>query len=65
MNDIDILKAENKYLKELEWEKDKEIERLRTLVEEAYKEGYFYAAEDLSLDDAWSRSTVLQALKEK
>jgi len=29
MNDIDILKAENKYLKELEWEKDKEIERLR------------------------------------
>ena len=42
-----------------------ETQRLRTLVEEAYKEGYFYAAEDLSLNDAWSRSTVLQALKEK
>lgn len=40
-----------------------EIERLKKLVKEAYEEGYFYAAEDLPLDDAWDRATVRQELK--
>lgn len=43
----------------------KEIERLRKLVESAYKEGHFDASEDISLAVGWYQSIVKQALKEK
>ena len=42
-----------------------EIERLRQLIESAYKEGHFDASEDISLAVGWYQSTVQRVLKEE